>query len=277
MKTLLAVFEDSDAALARLETACGLARSFDAHLTVLAVTHRPLLFSSAEPDGAGAIYAQELDDARARLVDAAMRAREKLEAAGVADDVRVMSELATGVSPQVARHARYADLTLVGQPGEYGSSVVLDALEGALFDSGRPVVMVPSGWDGRSFGTRILLAWDGGREAARATRDALPLLRRAETVHVAVVAPAIGPGAHGEDPGADLATVLARNGATVEVDVIGASPQRISQTLLGRAKAYGADLVVMGAYGHSRFRETLLGGVTREMIEETGLPLFLSH
>lgn len=277
MKNLLAVFEDSAAALARLETACVLARDFDAHLTVLAVTHPPPLIASAEPGGAGEVYVQELEDARARLADAAMRAREKLEAAGVADDVRMMSELAVSVSPQVARHARYADLTLVGQPEERASPVVLDALEGALFDSGRPVVMVPGGWDGRNFGQRILLAWDGGREAARATRDALPLLMRAETVHVAVVAPEIGPGAHGEDPGADIATALARNGVTVEVDVIGASRQRISQTLLGRAKAYGADLVVMGAYGHSRFRETLLGGVTREMIEETGLPLLLSH
>jgi nucleotide-binding universal stress UspA family protein len=277
MKNLLVVFEDSDAALARLETACVLARDFDAHLTVLAVTHPPPLIAGAEPGMSGEIYVQELDDARARLADAATRAREKLEAAGMADDVRVMSELAGSVSPQVARHARYADLTLAGQPEEHASSVALDALEGALFDSGRPVVMVPPGWGGRNFGNRILLAWDGGREAARATRDALPLLMRAETVHVAVVAPEIGPGAHGEDPGADLATVLARNGVTVEVDVIGASHQRISQTLLGRAKAYGADLVVMGAYGHSRFRETLLGGVTREMIEESGLPLFLSH
>jgi nucleotide-binding universal stress UspA family protein len=277
MKNLLVVFENSDAALARLDTACVVARDFDAHLTVLAVTRPPSLIASAEPNGAGEIYVQELEDARARLADTAMRAREKLEAAGVADDVRVMSEFAGSVSPQVARHARYADLTLAGQPEEHASSVALDALEGALFDSGRPVVMVPSGWDGRDFGIRILLAWDGGREAARATRDALPLLMRAETVHVAVVAPEIGPGAHGEDPGADLATVLARNGVTVEVDVIGASRQRISQTLLGRAKAYGADLVVMGAYGHSRFRETLLGGVTREMIEESGLPLFLSH
>lgn len=278
MKNLLVVVEDSQAADARIDTACELTRRLDAHLTVLAIAQPPTLIYGTGLDSGAEFIVQEIEASKARIEAAAVRARARLAANGISDDIRLISEMASSVAGQVARHARYADLTLTGQPDEEAyDPALLDALEGGLFDSGRPMLMVPARWGGKPLARNILVAWDSGREAARAVADAMPLLVQADQVTLACVEPEVGGDGHGEEPGADIATALARNGAKVTVDTIASAGQSISDTLLTKAEDIGADLIVMGGYSHSRFRETLFGGVTREMIEDAETPLLLSH
>jgi nucleotide-binding universal stress UspA family protein len=126
-------------------------------------------------------------------------------------------------------------------------------------------------------GQRVLIAWDAGREAARAVSDALPLLKRADTVEVAVFDPERGRREHGEQPGADVALYLTRHGVKVSVARQSGANFVVGAQILSRAADTGADLVVMGAYGHSRVRELVLGGVTRIMLESMTVPVLMSH
>ena len=139
-------------------------------------------------------------------------------------------------------------------------------------------MVTPFSWTPNRIGSRVLVAWNARREAARAVRDALPILRKAASVTVLVVNPekwAISP--HGEQPGADIALYLARHGVTVQVEVADSEDAKVCDVVRASAQKVGADLVVMGAYGHSRTLELILGGVTRDMLRDMTIPVFMSH
>jgi nucleotide-binding universal stress UspA family protein len=179
----------------------------------------------------------------------------------------------------VNESARYADLVLLAQPGgEAGESSGLAAgfQEQVLMSCGRPVLFVP--WAGRfdETGQRVLVAWDAGREATRAVTDALPVLRAAGRVDVVVVDPP-GNGRHGEIPGADVALYLARHGVNTSAATLNGGGVDVGNSLLSRALDLGSDLIVMGAYGHSRLRELVLGGTTRTILESMTVPVLMSH
>ncbi|MFM7611939.1 MAG: universal stress protein, partial [Alphaproteobacteria bacterium] len=150
-------------------------------------------------------------------------------------------------------------------------------LERVLFDSGRPVLAIPFAGNFKSIGKRVLVGWNASREATRALHDALPLIAKAENTTVFLANPKRGLGAHGEEPGADIARHLARHGLKVEVTKAVAEDVADSALLLNHASDMGADLLVMGAYGHSRLREFILGGVTRSLLREMTVPVLLSH
>jgi nucleotide-binding universal stress UspA family protein len=144
--------------------------------------------------------------------------------------------------------------------------------------AGRPILVTPFSWTPSRIGRRVLVAWNARREAARAVSDALPILCKAEWVSVLVVNPekwAISP--HGEEPGADIALYLARHGVKVQVEVAESEAAKVGEVIRARAHKAGAELVVMGAYGHSRTLELILGGVTRDMLCEMTVPVFVSH
>jgi nucleotide-binding universal stress UspA family protein len=128
-----------------------------------------------------------------------------------------------------------------------------------------------------SLGKRVLVGWNAGREAARAVQDALPLLMAAESVTVLTVNPEIGLGGHGEEPGADIALHLARHGVRVTVEHMTAPEISAGDVILNRAFELSADLLVIGAYGHSRLREMVLGGVTRSLLQQMTVPVLMSH
>jgi nucleotide-binding universal stress UspA family protein len=176
-------------------------------------------------------------------------------------------------------NARYADLLIVGQPDPDDPVPELMAdtrPEQLALSSGRPVLAVPYAGKFGTTGTRILVAWKPGREATRAVHDALPLLERADAVTVLVIDPEEDR-AHGEEPGADIARHLARHGVKVEVEQTVSGETKVADVMLSRAADLGSDLIVMGAYGHSRMREFVLGGVTREILQHMTVPVLLSH
>jgi nucleotide-binding universal stress UspA family protein len=181
------------------------------------------------------------------------------------------------LSSDVGVHAHYADLVVVARPDPAGQAAGPPGLvESLVLSSGRPIIVLPP----RSTASRvrrILVGWNARREAVRAVADALPLLARAEAVEVLVVDHERHPASHGQEPGADIARYLARHGAQVEVRRLSSGGGDVGRLLLSQAAAFGADLVVMGAYGHSHLNAWMFGSVTRTVLREAGLPVLMSR
>src|SRR5437870_6960590 len=180
-------------------------------------------------------------------------------------------------SSDAAVHARYADLAVVARPDPAGQTAGPPGLvESLVLTSGRPVIVLPPRSTASRLG-RIEVGWNAGREAVRAVADALPLLVRAAAVEVLIIDPERSRGDHGQEPGADIARYLARHGAKVDVRRLSSDSEDVGRLLLSQAAAFGADLLVMGAYGHARLNELIFGGVTRTALRDAGLPVLMSR
>jgi nucleotide-binding universal stress UspA family protein len=178
------------------------------------------------------------------------------------------------LSSDVGVHAYYADLVVIARPESAGQTAGL--AESLVLSSGRPIIMFPPrGTVSRV--RRILVGWNAKRESIRAVADALPLLVKTEAVEVLVVDHERHAAGHGQEPGADIARHLARHGAEVEVRRLSSGGKDVGRLLLSQAAAFGADLLVMGAYGHTHLREWMFGGVTRTVLYEAGLPVLMSR
>jgi nucleotide-binding universal stress UspA family protein len=278
LKDILVNLDATAASAARLDLACALARKHEARLTGLFVVDISVA-AMAGAEGGGAALAELIEIMRRDGLAAAKVAedafREKTRKEGVAAEWRMVE----GVAPQqVALQGRYADLIVVGQDSpEDGAPAAGPLLEAALFTSGRPVLVVPFAGRFETLGQRVLIGWNAKREAARAVHDALPLMKGAHSVSVLVVNPQPGTDLHGEEPGADIAQHLARHGVTVTVERVVAPDLGADDALLNRAAESGADLIVIGGYGHSRLRELVLGGVTRGLLRHMTVPVLMSH
>src|SRR6266446_644920 len=178
---------------------------------------------------------------------------------------------------EVGVHAYYADLVVVARPESAGQTAGPPGLaESLVLSSGRPIIVFPP--RGKvSQVRRILVAWNATRESIRAVADAMPLLAKAEAVEVLVVDHQRRPEGHGQEPGADIARHLARHGAQVDVRRVSSGGKDVGRLLLSQAAAFSADLLVMGAYGHSHLREWVFGGVTRTVLYEASLPVLMSR
>ena len=274
-KSILVHYDAGKTAPARLETAIGIAGAFGAHVACLYAL-------SAAPDPSyGYEAAQIMREAQLRRRDemlaAARRGYEEcLRRTGFEKaEWRASEADALGA---VALHARYADLVVIGQQNpEWPSGVDKDFERSLPLAAGRPVLVVPYAFERRPVGRHVLVAWNASREAARAVNDALPLLERASHVHVVAFQPEKSGAAHGEEPGADIARYLTRHGVKVTVSRYDAPDMDVGNQLLSRAFDLSADLIVMGAWGHSRLREFILGGVTRTLLESMTVPVLMSN
>jgi nucleotide-binding universal stress UspA family protein len=276
-KTLLTILTDPAKVTEVLDSSVRLAEREDAHLDVLSlgIDRTQLGYSYI---GGAAVLAQV-------SMDRASEDAEKLDAAARTilnrQDVRWAAEAAVAqlgsVSSIVATKARFADLVLLPHP--YGKESAPEAeavLEAALFDGAAPVLLLPGTLLPETLGKRVVIAWNQGREAMAAVRRALPLLRKADLVNIVVVdPPAYGP--ERSDPGGALCQMLVRHGVKAEVSVLARTMPRVSDVLVRHVRDQNADILVMGAYGHSRFREAILGGATRDMLELAQVPVFLAH
>jgi len=180
-----------------------------------------------------------------------------------------------GVPLEVLRlQSLYADITVVGQPVTDGPAHVpgTEGLPGDLaIATGRPVLTVPHSGSFKTIGRTVMVAWNGSRESARAVTDALPILQRAKTVYV------VGANLRSSVPALDISTHLARHGVKVETKTFHAEDTSVGAALVSQITDLGADLVVMGAYGHSRFNEFVFGGVTRHLLNHMTVPTLFAH
>ncbi len=260
-----------------LTHAIAVAEAHDAHLDVLSlgVDRSQTGYYYA---GASAIVLQEtISRAQDESEEIDRKVRERLGTASIRWAAeKGVSQLAD-IGRHVAARARFSDLVTLPQPYGAGRGAELEPVtESALFEARVPVILSPDGVAPMPTPARILLAWNESAEALAATRAALPLLAAADSVHVVVV----DPPAHGptrSDPGGLLSQYLARHGVRTEIDVLAKTLPRVSDVLMRHAGDMDADMLVMGAYGHSRFREAIFGGATRYMLEETRLPVLMAH
>jgi nucleotide-binding universal stress UspA family protein len=177
----------------------------------------------------------------------------------------------------VKRHARYADLTVIGQGLDLKDAPreLMFLPEELVLGVGRPMLVVPRYGTFERIGERVLIAWNGSREATRAVHDAIPILQRATQVTVLSIDP--DEASQPRTPSADIALHLARHGIAAEADSTASLDIGVGDVLLSRAADLGADLIVMGAYGHSRVREMVLGGATRHLLQHMTVPVLMSH
>ena len=177
---------------------------------------------------------------------------------------------------RIGLHARYADLAVMGQGDDEDPSNDPELPTTVASMTGRPVLIVPRAGRFADAGKRVLVCWNASREATRAVTDALPILRLADQVTVLAVNPDEGEG-HGEVPGADMSHYLARHGVRAEANRTYAESIDVADAILSRASDLSCDLIVMGAYGHSRTREWIFGGVTRSIMRTMTRPVLISH
>ena len=273
---ILVHIDQSPRALMRLDIAAELARQHGAHLTALQVIDVALPVMAMGDGGGGAVIAELMEQMRQSALAAGVKLKAAFEAALAREGIMGEWRQVEGTTQEIlALHGRYADLLVLGQDDPESDSAGL--LEAMVFDCGRPVLAIPFAGSFKTIGKRVLVGWNASREASRALHDALPLIAKAETATVFLANPKRGLGGHGEEPGADIARHLARHGMKVEVAMAIADDVPDSALLLNHASDMGADLLVMGAYGHSRLREFILGGMTRSLLREMTVPVLLSH
>jgi nucleotide-binding universal stress UspA family protein len=276
MKDILVHVNASRHCRKRLEIAARLAKLFDARLTGLytSAPHDVPFFmmeevvSKIEPTMRGWWLATR-DRVKSEF-DAFLRET------GIAAD---WVEVEDAVAAAVADYARYADLTIVGQtdPEELLPRPEYDVPESVALDSGRPVLLIPYAGSLPTVGRRVLIAWNGSAQSARAVNDAIPFLRKAETVTILTIDPQGPRNGRVVRPGARIAAHLAQHGVKAEQRESAAEGAAVDRMILSQASDLGADLVVMGAYGHARSREIVLGGATRAVFKYATMPVLMSH
>lgn len=175
----------------------------------------------------------------------------------------------------MAQHAHFADVTAFPNGSIPASDSLTNAFNGVLFEAGQPVVVLGAGEKPLPTAKRVIMAWNGEPEAARAIHRSLPLIQSAQDVHVVLVDP--DSSKFGSNPGDDMAAFLTRHGLKVTVDQIASGGDEIAGVLLQHAIDKDADLIIMGAYGHSRLRQWLLGGTTRDLLGNSGFPVLMVH
>jgi nucleotide-binding universal stress UspA family protein len=201
-----------------------------------------------------------------------------MQAKGLAAEWRFVDSHSSEIAATVIEHARQADLVVVSQVNpDSDSGIDTDFAERIVMDSGRPVLVVPAFGTFKRCGPRALVAWNGRREAARAAFDAVPLLQSCDSVQVTWLDPQDDMDVPGSLAGAELATALARHGIKVTAEAMPTSGIGAGEALLSHASDLGADLLVMGAYGHSRTREYVFGGATRTILGSMTIPVLMSH
>ncbi|MEN3976683.1 universal stress protein [Emcibacter sp. SYSU 3D8] len=254
------------------DVAFSLAQLHGASLTALCVIENMLMPSYVVPYVPANIAESYIDEARA----AARKIEERIKAREAATGIRTEWRYHEGdIRAIFAQHSHYTDLVLLAQgTGDDVPIGPANNLPGDLvLTAGRPVMVVP--WHGASLtvGKRVIIGWNSSKEATRALNDALPILEKADAVKVLT----IGDDDSRHIPGAEIAQHLARHGVNAEADHVADADGSPGSALVFEAKDFGADLLVCGAWGHSRMFETVLGGVTRDLLRGMELPLLLSH
>lgn len=275
IKNILVHVDNSRGCTARLEAAFDLARSYGAHLTGLYVnpgTELPTVIQAP----AGAKLIEEMED---WLRTQATQAETMFNQIAAQNNMNAEWRYVEGNAADTLNlHAHYVDIVIVGQgEGNDPRPVTGGTAVKVLLESGRPVLINPYASQSKPIGERVMVAWNVRREAVRAINDALPILERAKQVDVVAVNPPLGESGEGDIPAADICLHLARHGVKAEALHLRAEDIKVGDMLLSHATEQGLDLIVMGGYGHSRWREIILGGVTKYLLDHMTVPILMSH
>ena len=274
LKSVLVHLGDEQSCGERVRLSAELAVACDAHLSAL-YTSRFLTQSLLVDAPPSAIVIKALEEEqRARTA----KARELFDAnTAMLNGRREFHQEEGDPVRWLNLYGRYADIITVRRPEEDDEIVGIGGIPGALaLSCGRPLLVVPSSGIKSLAPTRVMIAWNGSSEAARAVADSLPFLKMASTVEVVSIGEAKA-AEEGAPESRDLCRHLGVHGIEAEAITLPAPEIGIPEALLSRAAAQGAELIVIGAYGHSRFRELVLGGVTRHFLAHSAVPLLLSH
>jgi nucleotide-binding universal stress UspA family protein len=276
-RTILVSLNDATRLEQALALAAGLQEEHGAHIIGLfvipAMQIYPTVGMEITPDvyeGHRAFFKDQAEKVKKRFND--MIAREGLSA-----ELRIIDSASPLAADMVIDHGRYADLIVVTQVDREGEEgVELDFDERVVMEAGRPVLVLPRADLPKKL-AKVLVGWNGTRESARALFDALPILKRADEATVVWVDPQRERDMAGVLAGADIAAILARHGVKVTSEPLATAGLNAGEALLQRARDGGADMLVMGAYGHSRMREFVFGGATRHVLRNAKIPVLMSH
>lgn len=277
-KTILVQLSNPRQTDVLMSVAGRLAERSNAHLigfnVAHALAHMPAMPAMVGPEDFAAF--QEIDDEQAARLKAAFDDATRNRA--FIPEWRNVEVIGTDPAAAVIEHGRAADVIVASQADpDWEMSGFFDAPERLALESGRPVLVVPYAGKFGEVGKRVMVAWSGKREGARAVFDALPLLKAADAVTLLCVVGAGADGESGQLPGAEIAASLARHGVKVTVRKTIADEIGVADEVLARLADDGSDLLVMGAYGHSRLREMVFGGVTRHILKHMTVPTLMSH
>ncbi len=276
LKDILVHLDNSNHSKMRLDAAVSLAAAHEAHLIGIYVLTQPRIPGYVRAQITEDVLKQQAQSALDTAATAERAFNDAVARACVNGEWRLVEG---DPVPVLSLHARYADIAIVGQRDPEGEDGIDDPSmpDQLILAVGRPVLVVPYVGEYPEIGQRVMVSWDASRLSTRAVNDALPLLVGAKRVIVMAVNPKGGEEGHGEIPSADICLHLARHGINAEAHHIYADDISVGDMLLSRAADEGIDLMVTGCYGHARWRELVLGGVTRHMLKHMTMPVLMSH
>lgn len=278
-KDILVIVSEAEADEPALALGEALARQCaNCHLSAAFLTPLPDEPLAYEPTVVAGVWAELLGRARQEAEAERKRVEARLKAFEGNVELRNAEALSRDLGRVAAVHSRYADVAVMTRPTDGpGAELREEIIEGVLFHSGRPALIAPPNWKGGEIGKRVVVAWDASREATRALSEAQSILEKAEQITVITVDAKPKMFGHGDQPGANIAAHLSRRGLPSDVRNVDSMGRNASAAILEEAKALNADLVVMGGYAHSRLRELVFGGATRELLRSADLPLLMAH
>lgn len=280
LKNILINLNDVDNVDATIKTSCALARKHDAHLIgIFVVPLYPLRMGVFGSDSIMLnLQYSELKKYKQQAKDTVETFEKALRANEILGKSLILDSTDSDIADEFIRHARTTDLIIVPNiDTENYCGVEDDFVEKIILESGRPVIIIPRGQVFQTIGNRVNIGWNMSAEAARASFDVLPLLTAESEIRFVWVDAHLNPELAGNLPGSEIAEVFSHHGLTVTADAITSDDRNIGEALLHDASLNDADLLVMGAYGHSRLRDIIFGGATSHILANINLPILMSR
>ena len=274
-KIIATILTDTDQSTERLDAAISLADRMNAHLDVYVVTISHTETNNYYMGAEALMIAEQTRDAMAQRERIELWLKDRMQGELVRWSTQAATVQGPALTDYLARKLRFSDLVVLPRPYQDNPEAA-SLVEACLFAAERPVLMIPKGCKAPDAGGHVLMGWNDGAEALAAARAALPLLEEAEVTDICI----IDPPTHApdrSDPGGAMAQYLMRHGSKSEVAVLAKTEPHVGDILLRRAKEVGAQMIVSGAYGHSRLREAVFGGATRSLLEAADLPILMSR
>lgn len=262
---------------AEIDRAVAICDGLGAHLSLLVLGIAPPPPASPYGVVSNDIWAGDIRQGQEEAAERARVIEERLAGTSLSSLVTAQYIDRGTVASLAARYARYADLTLITPKAAGYEAMQGWVLNGALFESGRPILMLPAGASSFPAAKRVMICWDASVEASKAVRDAIGLMKEADEVHAVLIDPVPSFDGHGPEPGADLGAYLGRHGIEAVIHRLPREGKETGEVLRRTAVDLNADLMVMGGFGHSRLRERIFGGTTTGMMKELVVPVLMAH